>query len=77
VVALAEGLQSSFWWLERACVADDVTWYSIDLPPVMELRRRLLPRGDRIVELPSPRSTEAGWTASTRRMACSSRQKGS
>jgi len=51
VVALAEGLQSSFWRLERAGVADDVTWYSIDLPPVMELRRRLLPRDDRIVEL--------------------------
>jgi O-methyltransferase involved in polyketide biosynthesis len=35
----------------RAGVADDVTWYSIDLPPVMELRRRQLPRDDRIVEL--------------------------
>jgi O-methyltransferase involved in polyketide biosynthesis len=51
VVALAEGLQSSFWRLERAGVADDVTWYSIDLPPVMALRQRLLPRDDRIVEL--------------------------
>jgi O-methyltransferase involved in polyketide biosynthesis len=51
VVALAEGLQSSFWRLGRAGVADEVTWYSIDLPPVMELRRRLLPRDDRVVEL--------------------------
>jgi O-methyltransferase involved in polyketide biosynthesis len=51
VVALAEGLQSSFWRLERAGVADEVTWYSIDLPPVIELRRQLLPRDDRIVEL--------------------------
>jgi O-methyltransferase involved in polyketide biosynthesis len=51
VVALAEGLQSSFWRLERQGLLDDVTWYSIDLPPVMELRNRLLPRDDRIVEL--------------------------
>jgi O-methyltransferase involved in polyketide biosynthesis len=32
-------------------VADELTWYSIDLEPVMELRRTLLPRNDRIVEL--------------------------
>jgi O-methyltransferase involved in polyketide biosynthesis len=51
VVALAEGLQSSFWRLERTGVIDGSTWYSIDLPPVMELRRRLLPGDDRIVEL--------------------------
>ncbi|MGU3497453.1 class I SAM-dependent methyltransferase [Mycobacterium sp. C31M] len=51
VVALAEGLQSSFWRLARAGVADELTWYSIDLEPVMELRRKLLPRDDRIVEL--------------------------
>jgi O-methyltransferase involved in polyketide biosynthesis len=51
VVALAEGLQTSFWRLARAGVADELTWYSIDLEPVMELRRKLLPRNDRIVEL--------------------------
>ena len=51
VVALAEGLQTSFWRLARAGVADELTWYSIDLEPVMELRRRLLPRNERIVEL--------------------------
>jgi O-methyltransferase involved in polyketide biosynthesis len=51
VVALAEGLQSSFWRLDRAGLADELTWYSIDLPPVMELRERLLPHDDRIVEL--------------------------
>src|SRR3978361_434816 len=50
VVALAEGLQSSFWRLERTGVIDGSTWYSVDLPPVMDLRR-LLPRDDRIVEL--------------------------
>jgi O-methyltransferase involved in polyketide biosynthesis len=51
VVALAEGLQTSFWRLERSGVIDGSTWYSIDLPPVMELRRRLLPSDERIVEL--------------------------
>jgi hypothetical protein len=51
VVALAEGLQTSFWRLDRAGVVDEVTWYSVDLPPVMMLREQLLPRDDRIVEL--------------------------
>jgi O-methyltransferase involved in polyketide biosynthesis len=50
VVALAEGLQTSFWRLERTGIIDGSTWYSVDLPPVMDLRR-LLPRDDRIVEL--------------------------
>jgi len=51
VVALAEGLQSSFWRLERSGVAGELTWYSVDLPPVMALRERLLPHDDRIVAL--------------------------
>jgi O-methyltransferase involved in polyketide biosynthesis len=51
VVALAEGLQTSFWRLERAGVADQLTWYSIDLPPVMALREKLLPADARIVPL--------------------------
>lgn len=51
VVALAEGLQTSFWRLDRTGAVAQATWYSIDLPPVMELRRQLLPADDRIVEL--------------------------
>lgn len=51
VVALAEGLQTSFWRLARTGVLAQSRWYSIDLPPVMELRRRLLPPDDRIVAL--------------------------
>lgn len=51
VVALAEGLQTSFWRLDRTGVVAESFWYSIDLPPVMELRRELLPTEDRIVEL--------------------------
>jgi O-methyltransferase involved in polyketide biosynthesis len=51
VVALGEGLQTSFWRLDRAGVADQLTWYSVDLPPVMALREELLPTGDRMVPL--------------------------
>lgn len=51
VVALAEGLQTSFWRLDRAGIADQLTWYSVDLPPVMALREKLLPPDDRITEL--------------------------
>ncbi|MFY1621454.1 class I SAM-dependent methyltransferase, partial [Micromonospora sp. WMMD736] len=51
VVALAEGLQTSFWRLDRAGVAGELTWHSVDLPPVMALRERLLPADDRIVAL--------------------------
>lgn len=51
VVALAEGLQTSFWRLDRTGAVDRVRWYSIDLEPVIDLRRRLLPRDERITEL--------------------------
>lgn len=51
VVALAEGLQTSFWRLDRTGVANEITWYSIDLPPVIALRDKLLPRDERIVTL--------------------------
>jgi O-methyltransferase involved in polyketide biosynthesis len=51
VVALAEGLQTSFWRLDQAGVADELTWYSVDLPAVMAIRGKLLPHDDRIVAL--------------------------
>jgi O-methyltransferase involved in polyketide biosynthesis len=51
VVALAEGLQTSFWRLDAAGLADELTWYSVDLPPVIALREQLLPGDDRIVNL--------------------------
>ncbi len=51
VVALAEGLQTSLWRLDSAGVADELTWYSVDFPPVMALREKLLPHDDRIVPL--------------------------
>ena len=46
VVALAEGLQTSFWRLDAEDCADELTWYSVDLPPVMALRAQLLPHDD-------------------------------
>jgi O-methyltransferase involved in polyketide biosynthesis len=51
VVALAEGLQTSFWRLDARGLLDEVTWYSVDLPPVMAFREQLLPHDDRIVAL--------------------------
>lgn len=51
VVALAEGLQTSFWRLDRTGIADEIAWYSIDLPPVIALRDKLLPHDERIVPL--------------------------
>lgn len=51
VVALAEGLQTSFWRLGRTGLTDELTWYSVDLPPVMALREKLLPSDDQIVPL--------------------------
>ncbi|MEZ0365937.1 class I SAM-dependent methyltransferase [Mycobacterium sp. pUA109] len=51
VVALAEGLQTSFWRLDRAGVLNEATWYCVDLPPVVALREQLLPRDARIVHL--------------------------
>ena len=44
VVALAEGLQTSFWRLDNG----EVSWLSVDLEPIVQLRRRLLPASDRI-----------------------------
>ena len=43
VVALAEGFQTSFWRLDSALPNADFHWVSVDLPPVIALRERLLP----------------------------------
>jgi O-methyltransferase involved in polyketide biosynthesis len=60
VVALAEGLQTSLWRLDRAGVADQLTWYSVDLPPVIGLRELLLPPDERIVAL-AQSALERSW----------------
>ncbi|XTP35645.1 class I SAM-dependent methyltransferase [Mycobacterium sp. TJFP1] len=51
VVALAEGLQTSFWRLDAAIPDPRFRWVSIDLEPVIALRRRLLPDSPRITTL--------------------------
>jgi O-methyltransferase involved in polyketide biosynthesis len=48
VVALAEGLQTSFYRLDAAGVSDQFHWLTVDLPPMIELRRKLLPGSDRV-----------------------------
>lgn len=48
VVALAEGLQTSFWRLDASLHASRFRWLTVDLPPVVELRRQLLPESPRI-----------------------------
>ncbi|MBX7451045.1 class I SAM-dependent methyltransferase [Mycolicibacterium sp. 3033] len=51
VVALAEGLQTSFYRLDTTgVVGHDFSWLSVDLPPMIELRRAILPPSDRITE---------------------------
>ncbi len=51
VVALAEGFQTSFWRLSDAIGDPQFHWVSVDLPPVIELRQRLLPSSPRITAL--------------------------
>ncbi|HEY9266273.1 MAG TPA: class I SAM-dependent methyltransferase [Mycobacterium sp.] len=49
VVALAEGLQTSFYRLDASGdVGDKFRWLTVDLPPMIELRRKLLPPSDRV-----------------------------
>lgn len=48
VVALAEGLQTSFYRLDQAGVGHDFRWLTVDLPPMIELRHKLLPASERV-----------------------------
>jgi O-methyltransferase involved in polyketide biosynthesis len=48
VVALAEGLQTSFWRLDASLHASRFQWLTVDLPRIVELRRRLLPESPRV-----------------------------
>jgi O-methyltransferase involved in polyketide biosynthesis len=49
VVALAEGLQTSFYRLEATGdLGDQFQWLTVDLPPIIELRHRLLPDAPRV-----------------------------
>lgn len=48
VVALGEGMQTSFWRLDAAGVGHEFRWLTLDLPPIIELRQRLLPKSPRM-----------------------------
>jgi O-methyltransferase involved in polyketide biosynthesis len=48
VVALAEGLQTSFYRLAAAGLGDQFRWLTVDLPPMIALRSKLLPASDRV-----------------------------
>lgn len=51
VVALAEGFQTSFWRLDEAIGDPQFRWVSVDLPPVIALREKLLPSSPRITNI--------------------------
>jgi O-methyltransferase involved in polyketide biosynthesis len=51
VVALAEGLQTSFWRLSSALPNAEFRWFTVDFRPIIELRQRLLPASPRITNL--------------------------
>jgi O-methyltransferase involved in polyketide biosynthesis len=48
VVALAEGLQTSFYRLNASGVSDTFRWHTVDLPPIVALRDALLPSSERV-----------------------------
>ena len=48
VVALAEGLQTSFWRLDAAISDGQFRWLTVDLPPIIDVRTRLLPPSPRV-----------------------------
>ena len=60
VVALAEGLQTSFYRLDASGVGHEFRWLTVDLPPMIELRRKLLPASDR-VEMCAQSALDFSW----------------
>jgi O-methyltransferase involved in polyketide biosynthesis len=56
VVALGEGLETQFWRVNNG----RVRWIGVDLPPVIELRRRLLPSSPRH-ELVASSVVDGAW----------------
>lgn len=60
VVALAEGLQTSFWRLSGMLPDVQFRWLTIDLPPVIDMRQRLLPVTPRIISL-AQSALEYSW----------------
>lgn len=51
VVALAEGLQTSFFRIDDGRVGHEFRWLTIDLPPIIALRGKLLSASERVALL--------------------------
>jgi O-methyltransferase involved in polyketide biosynthesis len=60
VVALAEGLQTSFYRIAAGDVGDRFRWLTVDLPPIVELRKKLLPASDRVTVC-AQSALDYGW----------------
>jgi O-methyltransferase involved in polyketide biosynthesis len=60
VVALAEGLQTSFYRIAAGEVGDRFRWLTVDLPPIIELRKKLLPASDRVTVC-AQSALDYGW----------------
>ena len=58
VVALGEGLETQFWRVDNG----RVRWLTVDLPEVVELRRRLLPGNSRL-RMIGCSAVDAAWLA--------------
>ncbi|MFD4365848.1 class I SAM-dependent methyltransferase [Rhodococcus sp. NPDC058521] len=56
IVNLGEGLQTGFWRIDNP----DLAWVSVDLPPVIEARRKLLPREAQVTEY-AMSATDRRW----------------
>jgi O-methyltransferase involved in polyketide biosynthesis len=61
VVALAEGLQTSFWRLDAALPASRFRWLSVDFPPIVAIREQLLPTSPRVVTC-AQSALDYSWT---------------
>ncbi|MEO6792976.1 MAG: class I SAM-dependent methyltransferase [Mycobacterium sp.] len=48
IVALAEGLQTSFWRLSATVPDPQFRWLTVDLPPIVDIRTRLLPASPQV-----------------------------
>jgi O-methyltransferase involved in polyketide biosynthesis len=56
VVALGEGLETQFWRVDNG----RMRWLTVDLPPVLDLRRRVLPEEQRL-KSHSGSALDLGW----------------
>jgi O-methyltransferase involved in polyketide biosynthesis len=56
VVALGEGLETQFWRVDNG----RMRWLTVDLPPVLDLRRRVLPEESRQQSYPGS-ALDLGW----------------